>query len=185
MPMASAPMTMQAGQMAYRPMVPMAPMTGMTAPYVANQPMNVRQIGSLYISRLTVNFVLFSPVCSLPWCRVSGREWWDPLLAPVGRSPWVPWLSLACPWVLASALLPISSWIHSELFKKIISHTHTFAIYLSSSLRVQTGFTFPPFSVLEIRSSFGPSPCAPVFVFLSRGWNNEERKTFHSFPWET
>lgn len=37
-PMAAAPMTMQSGQMAYRPMVPM---TGMTAPFNANQPMNV------------------------------------------------------------------------------------------------------------------------------------------------
>jgi len=37
-PMAAAPMTMQSGQMAYRPMVPM---TGMTAPFNGNQPMNV------------------------------------------------------------------------------------------------------------------------------------------------
>lgn len=37
---AAAPMNMQAGQMAYRPMVPMAPMPGMTAPFTAAQPMN-------------------------------------------------------------------------------------------------------------------------------------------------
>ncbi|XP_057379688.1 phosphatidylinositol-binding clathrin assembly protein LAP-like [Daphnia carinata] len=47
MPMASAPMTMQAGQMAYRPMVPMAPMTGMTAPYAANQPMNPAMVSGI------------------------------------------------------------------------------------------------------------------------------------------
>jgi phosphoglycerol transferase MdoB-like AlkP superfamily enzyme len=31
-------------------------------------------------------------------------------------SPWEPWLSLACPWVLVSARLPISSSIHLALY---------------------------------------------------------------------
>lgn len=63
MPMANAPMTMQAGQMPYHmPMVPMAPMTGMTAPYAANQPMNVtcQIFVCTCLNRLLNPIILFS-----------------------------------------------------------------------------------------------------------------------------
>lgn len=62
-------------------------------------------------------FLFIYLISSRRWFRVSGREWWlDLLLAPVVLSPWEPWLSLACPWVLVSARLPISSSIHLALY---------------------------------------------------------------------
>lgn len=62
-------------------------------------------------------FILFCLKHSLPWFRVSGREWClDHLLAPVVLSPWEPWLSRACLWVLVSARLPISNSIHLAPF---------------------------------------------------------------------
>jgi hypothetical protein len=71
-PMAAAPMTMQSGQMAYRPMVPM---TGMTAPFNANQPMNVCaflfKFLHAFLRYLTIFHCLFN---SQQWLQESGHK---------------------------------------------------------------------------------------------------------------
>ena len=102
----------------WRPWLPWRPLTPQTNPWT----WETWHFVCLFVPhtrgyRVFIYLFIYFSVSSRPWFRVSGREWWlDLLLAPVVLSPWEPWLSLACPWVLVSARLPISSSIHLALY---------------------------------------------------------------------